>query len=99
MRFFGIATDLALDTAVVRALLPVDAEVCEVWRRFDARLLTWHAYLIEARIGSGRLFFSTLRFAGGAGAQPDSFATNPLGAWMLAWLSGSQGATTIDHDE
>lgn len=82
LRMFGIASDLALDLAVLQRAVP-DATITPIWRRFDARRFIWHAYLAELRIGKGRLMVSTLRFAGGHGDQPDGFAHNPLGAFLL----------------
>ena len=35
------------------------------------------------RVGQGALVVTTLRFAGGLGAQPSGFENAPLGAWML----------------
>jgi hypothetical protein len=86
MRFFGVATDLALDLAGLQTLLGPTAKCAPVWRRWDARSLTWADYIIEVQYGSGRLFVSTLRFAGGLGRQPEGFEANPWGAWMLASL-------------
>ena len=88
MRFYSIATDMALDLAGVLKLLGPAAECRPVWRRFDARRLTWADYLIEVQYGRGRLFVSSLRFDGGLGCQPEGFDANPWGAWMLASLLG-----------
>jgi hypothetical protein len=75
-----VANDLAID-------LPALQAACRpVWRRFDARSLSWAEYLVDVQYGRGRLWVSTLRFEGGLGRQPDGFDTNPLGAWLLAWL-------------
>ena len=86
MRFFSVATDLALDLAALQALLGPTAQCRPIWRRFDARSLTWADYVVEVQYGSGRLFISTLRFAGGLGRQPQGFESNPWGAWLLASL-------------
>lgn len=87
LRFFGLATDVALDVEALAATLGVAVEaVRPLWRRFDARQYRWHAYLAEVEIGAGRLMATTLRFAGGLGAQPAALAHNPLGAWLLARL-------------
>lgn len=88
MRFFSVATDFAIDREKLAALLGAEADLIPIWRRFDARQMTWAEYLVEAVYGSGRLFISTLRFEGGLGAQPATFDTNPLGSWMLANLIG-----------
>jgi hypothetical protein len=84
LRFFGVATDLAIDTAALkRELAPWRPRITPLWRRFDARRMVWHDYAVEARIGKGRLIASTLRFAGGLGDQPNTLDTNPMGAWLL----------------
>jgi hypothetical protein len=86
MRFFSVATDLALDLGGLQDLLGPVAQYRPVWRRFDARQLTWADYLIEVQYGRGRLFVSSLRFEGGLGRQPEGFDANPWGAWLLATL-------------
>lgn len=83
LRFFSLATDFALDLEKLQTVLGPEAKLTPLWRRFDARQLYWTEYIVEARIGTGRLLLSTLRFAGGLGAQPDSLDTNPLGTWLL----------------
>ncbi len=88
MRFFSVATDLALDSAGIEAYLPT-ARCRPVWRRFDARALTWADYLVEVQFGAGRFWASTLRFAGGLGRQPAGLGANPWGAWLLACLLDS----------
>ncbi|MEP7357780.1 MAG: hypothetical protein ABI847_11105, partial [Anaerolineales bacterium] len=85
MRFFSVAIDLALDVAGLKAVLPL-SRCRPVWRRFDARTLSWADYLVEVQFGAGRLWVSTLRFAGGLGRQPAGFGANPWGAWLLACL-------------
>jgi hypothetical protein len=83
MRFFSLATDFAIDpTLLSRHLSPSRA----VWRRFDARQLTWADYVCEAALGSGHLLITTLRLEGGLGSQPVTFPTNPWGAWLFAAL-------------
>jgi hypothetical protein len=91
MRFFSVATDFALAPNMLTEWLhqhseDTDARVMPIWRRFDARKMTWADYMVEVRVGAGRLFISTLHFAGGLGYQPDTFETNPTGAWMLRSL-------------
>lgn len=86
LRFYSLAADRGLDPAFWRARLPRDAEITPIWRRFDARRMTWADYAIEARIGRGALVVTTLRFAGGLGDQPAGLESVPLGAWMLADL-------------
>ncbi len=86
MRFFSVATDFALDSAQLAAVLGPDAAIQPIWRRFDARQMFWTDYIVEAQVGQGRLRLATLRFAGGLGAQPDTLETNPVGAWLLEAL-------------
>ena len=83
MRFYSVATEFALDPQLVVALAGSDATYIPIWRRFDARAMTWTDYIAEVHFGRGRLLITTLRHAGGAGYQPDTFATNPMGTWML----------------
>ncbi len=86
MRFFSVATDFAIDWPALAELLGPEARCTPLWRRFDARTMTWADYVIEVQYGAGRMFVTTLRFEGGLGAQPDTFDANPMGAWMLAAL-------------
>ena len=85
LRYFGVATDFAMDLVKLRQLFEVH-DVRSLWRRFDARAMTWAEYVIEVKIGAGSLVISTLRFAGGLGAQPSYLETNPMGSWLLASL-------------
>lgn len=88
--FFSVATELALTIPHLHQWLTQDClcedgelEIRPIWRRFDARAMTWAEYLLEVRYGQGRLYLSTLRFAGGLGNQPNSFETNPMGCALL----------------
>ena len=92
LRFFGVATDLAIDVAALKnELAQPQPRIKHLWRRFDARRMIWHDYAVEMRIGEGRLTVSTLHFAGGLGHQPSTPETNPMGAWLLHRLSQSHG--------
>jgi hypothetical protein len=86
LRFFSLATDRALDPDFWKSALTRRAEISPIWRRFDARRMTWSDYAIEARVGKGALVITTLRFAGGLGAQASGFENVPLGAWMMRSL-------------
>lgn len=86
MRFYSVANDYAIDSIALANYLGSSARVTPVWRRFDARRMTWADYIVEVAYGEGRFIMSTLRFAGGSGYQPDSLATNPIGAWILKSL-------------
>ncbi|MCS7032314.1 MAG: hypothetical protein NZL92_12420, partial [Gloeomargarita sp. SKYG116] len=72
MRFFSVATDFALNLDRLAATLGPGTDLRPVWRRFDARQLFWSEYIVEARLGAGKLTLTTLRFAGGLGIQPDT---------------------------
>jgi hypothetical protein len=52
-------------------------------RRLDARQFILTDYLVEARVGSGRLIASTLRFTGGLGDQPVGLSAHLAGRWLL----------------
>jgi len=86
LRFFSVATDFALDLPALQAHLGAEAAITPMWRRFDARQLTWAEYLVAVQYGAGRLFVSSLRFEGGLGSQPAGFEANPWGGWLLAQL-------------
>jgi hypothetical protein len=91
LRFFGVATDFALDREALQNVLGAEASLRPIWRRFDARAMTWAEYVVEVQLGAGRLVVSTLRFEGGLGYQPDTFDTNPWGAWILSAMLGVGG--------
>ncbi len=88
LRYFGVATDFAMDLAKLGKVWESQQayDVRSLWRRFDARAMTWAEYAIEVKIGAGSLVISTLRFSGGLGAQPSSLAMNPMGSWLLTSL-------------
>jgi hypothetical protein len=52
-------------------------------RRLDNSQFTITDYLIEAHVGAGHLFASTLRFQGGLGDQPAGLRLNLAGRWLL----------------
>jgi len=89
-RFFSVATDFAMNISSLYQWLiqkclceEKELEIRPIWRRFDARAMTWAEYLLEVRYGTGRLYLSTLRFAGGLGNQPNTLETNPIGCALL----------------
>jgi len=86
MRFFSVATDYAIDLPSLQSVLGPEGMLTPVWRRFDARKMTWAEYVVAASLGEGRMFITTLRFAGGLGQQPDTLETNPMGSWILSCL-------------
>ena len=63
--------------------MPDLSDVRWLLRRLDNHVFTVSDYLIEARVGSGRLIASTLRFQGGLGDQPAGLRFNLAGRWLL----------------
>ncbi len=89
MQFFGIASDCAIQTDQLEAALPGISEIQPVLRRLDAREFLVSDYILEARIGKGRLLICTLRLQGGAGYQPFGWQRNVAGAALLRAMMGS----------
>jgi len=92
MRFYGVATDMTIDVIHLQEWLArwrpaTQPHIQPLWRRFDARRMVWHDYVLDVYIGRGVARLVTLRLAGGLGDQPDTLATNPMGAWLLRCLS------------
>ncbi len=83
LQFYGLATDRALDTARLAEVLPDAAEVRTPLRRLDARQFDVTDYLLEMRLGAGRLAATTLRFQGGLGDQPVGLRAHLAGRWLL----------------
>jgi hypothetical protein len=83
---FGIATDFAIDLRRFAQLIGAE-RIKNLWRRIDARRMVEHSYVLEAMIGRGVMTLTTLRFAGGLGAQPDALMDNPFGAWVLSRMN------------
>ncbi len=83
LQFFGMATDIALDTAQLHKVLPAVKQIKPILRRLDAREFHVTDHLIELEIGAGRLIVSTLRHQGGAGAQPTGMERNVAGYSLL----------------
>lgn len=80
LQFYGMATNLALDTARVPGCRPI-------LRRLDARTMAVHDYAAELSLGKGGLIVSTLRFEGGLGQQPVGVTRNVAAAYLLScWL-------------
>lgn len=88
MQFFGLASDLAFDTARLPEVMPRNAKIQPILRRLDAREFHMSEYLFEARAGKGTLLACTLNLDGGQGAQPEG-RRNVAGAAMLAGLVGT----------
>jgi hypothetical protein len=86
LQFFGLATDLMLDSRRVAELLG-GGKVIPVLRRLDARTFAMHEYILEARVGSGVMLATTLRLAGGQGAQPTGMERNVAGRALFAAMA------------
>lgn len=83
VQFYHLATDYTLDSARFVADTPDVRQVLPLIKRLDARHFTELDYLVEFRIGMGRMFASTLRFAGGMGDQVAGLRWSPAGRWLL----------------
>lgn len=83
LQFFGLATDVMLDTKALDRVLPELKHIRPVMRRLDAREFHVTEYLLEAQVGDGRLLACTLRLQGGAGAQPSGLRRNVAGQYLL----------------
>jgi hypothetical protein len=88
MQFFGLATDAMLDGTRLAEAVPEATEVRHVMRRLDARAFVMHEYILEARAGAGALLATSLRLAGGQGAQPAGFGRNVAGCALYRAMVG-----------
>lgn len=78
LQFYHLATDCAFDTAAFGEM-----EVTHVMQRLDARLFSILDYVIDVRIGKGRMLATTLRLLGGAGDQVQGLEANVAGEFLL----------------
>jgi len=86
LQFFGLATDVMVDTPKLADLLPQITTYTPLLRRLDAREFTVTDYLFAARVGRGKVVGCTLRLQGGAGVQPTGLRRNVAGVWLLAQM-------------
>lgn len=84
LQFFGLATDVMVDTEKLADILPQITGFTPILRRLDAREFTVTDYLCEAGVGKGKLLICTLRLQGGAGVQPTGLRRNVAGWSLLA---------------
>ncbi len=82
-QFYGLTCDCAFVPERMSELLGTDTAIQPVLRRVDARSLRLHDYLIDVRVGEGRLLATTLRVDGGLGDAPSGIARNVAGLWLL----------------
>lgn len=85
LQFFALGSDVAFHTSQLSKAL-AGAQIIPILRRLDARAFHISEYLFEAQIGMGRLFATTLRLQGGAGAQPSGPRRNIAGQVLLRAL-------------
>lgn len=85
MQFYGLASDHTFEPDVLADLGDADI-VARPMRRLDARQFTLSDYIIEGRVGRGRLLATTLNVMGGAGDQPAGLWFNPVGRWLLSTI-------------
>jgi hypothetical protein len=91
LQFYGLATPWSLDPARLGEVVPDLTDVRWLLRRLDNHVFTVSDYLIEGRVGSGRLFASTLRFQGGLGDQPAGLRFSLAGRWLLRQILAALG--------
>lgn len=85
-QFYHLATDHAFDPARLSESIGPATQVRTLFGRLDARQFNWLAYILEARVGAGKLIASSLRFAGGHGDQVTGLGDNIAGRTLLAGL-------------
>jgi hypothetical protein len=78
LQFYHLATDCAFDTGAFDQM-----DVTQVMRRLDARLFTMLDYIVDVRVGKGRMLATTLRLLGGAGDQVEGLEANVAGEFLL----------------
>lgn len=86
LQFFGLATDVMIDSKPLSAVLPQLSAITPILRRLDAREFTVADYLLEAVVGKGKLLVCTLRLQGVAGVQPTGLQRNVVGCALLAQM-------------
>jgi hypothetical protein len=83
LRFLGVSSDVSFDLARLDQTISGLDEVRPIFRRLDGRDFQVSEYLLEARLGRGRLLASSLRLAGGLGRQPSGLRRNVAGQALL----------------
>lgn len=82
MQFYHLATDYAF-----AGDYPANFSATPVIQRLDARLFTLTDYLVDLRLGNGRILATTLNLAGGSGDQVIGLHHNLAGRWLLAEMA------------
>jgi hypothetical protein len=84
MQFFGLSTEVMFEPGCMRQFFSAtEVEETSLMKRLDAREFYVHDYLIEGKVGKGRLLACSLRFQGGDGYQPMTLASNIAGISLL----------------
>jgi hypothetical protein len=83
LRFLAVSSDVSFDLARLDEVLPTLEESHPIFRRLDGRDFRVSEYLLEARLGRGRLLACSLRLAGGHGRQPGGLRRNVAGQALL----------------
>lgn len=90
MQCYSLANDRVFDRTMLRHVLESTmgerVVLTPVIGRLDARLFTMKDYVVEAKHGTGRVIFSSLRHADGRGDQAEGFASNFAGQHLLNCL-------------
>jgi hypothetical protein len=82
LQFYSLATDHAFDAGALKTIA-ADMAVYPIMSRLDARLYSYAHYVVEGRLGHGRIIAAALRFHGGLGDQPHGLRDNPAGRYLL----------------
>lgn len=77
LQFFGLATDMAIDTQRSQF-----KQIRPIIRRVDARNFYVTDYMAEIEIGHGSMIATTLRLEGGMGKQPNALEYNKAGIYL-----------------
>lgn len=86
MQFFTVGSDVSIQTERIREVLPDAEQIQPIMRRLDARHFDVSDYLLEMKLGQGRLLVCSLRLQGGAGGQPWGYRRNVTGLHLLMML-------------
>lgn len=86
MQFFTLGSDVSIQSERIAEVLPDAEQITSIMRRLDARHFDVSDYLLELKLGAGRLLVCSLRLQGGAGAQPWGIRRNVTGLYLLMLL-------------
>jgi hypothetical protein len=83
LQFYHLATACAFDIGTFHEAVSGLEAITPIIRRLHARTFRLLDYLVELKIGSGKVLASTLAFAGGSGDQVRGLRTSPAGQFLL----------------